>query len=64
MVMALRVTFPLIGGIFQGLIIVLFALLVDYGDHAVSPHRRIGASKNQTHEKLEVNDIAVYYPSK
>ncbi|KXJ18333.1 ammonium transporter Rh type A [Exaiptasia diaphana] len=62
MVLGFRVTFPLLGGIFQMLIIVLFALLVDYGDHAVSPHRRIGEAKNQTQENHKVNDVAIYYP--
>lgn len=64
MVLGFRVSFPLLGGIFQVLIIVLFALLVDYGDHAVSPHRRIGAAKNQTQENLKVNDVSIYYSSK
>lgn len=60
-----KLTFPIVGGLFQVLIIVLFAILADYGDHAVPPHRRIGSSSNVNEtKKLEVNNIGMYYPSK
>uniref|UniRef100_A0A6P8HG80 Ammonium transporter Rh type B-like n=1 Tax=Actinia tenebrosa TaxID=6105 RepID=A0A6P8HG80_ACTTE len=58
-----RLTFPIVGGLFQVLIIVLFALLADYGDHAVPRHRRVGSSSNTNEtKKLEVNNIGMYYP--
>ena len=50
----------------QVLLIILFSVLTDYGEHAIPPHRRKGANgtvSNAT-ETLPVNDVSVFYPSK
>ena len=58
--------FTITGLLFQALLIILFAVLVDYSDHALPSHSRKGASGdvNVTTETLPVNDVSVYYPSK
>jgi len=53
--------------IFQTALIVLFGVLVDYGDHALPPHKRDGLVNN-TYSKTLVdvskNEIAIFYPCK
>lgn len=58
--------FTIAAALFQIILIVLFAILVDYGEHALPPHKRKGADTNTTGSapSLSVNDVAVYYPSK
>ena len=58
--------FTITGLLFQALLIILFSVLVDYSDHALPSYSRKGASGdgNVTAEKLPVNDVSVYYPSK
>ena len=58
--------FSIICGTFQVLLVILFSVLVDYGDHASAPHKRKGSTgaAHNTSEKLAVNDVAAYYPSK
>ena len=58
--------FTIVAGIFQIVLIVLFATLVDYGQHAL-PMKRKDANPNVTGPtdlNLPVNDVAIYYPSK
>lgn len=57
--------FTLTASIFQLLLIVLFAVLVDYSKHALPPHKHEGASgTGQNASNVISNDIAIYYPSK
>ena len=53
-------------GLFQVLLVILFIVLVKYGDHASPPHKRKGATETTPNasETLPVNDISIYYPSK
>ena len=62
----MELKFTITGLLFQALLIILFSVLVDYSDHALPSHSRKGASgyANVTAEKLPVNDVSVYYPSK
>lgn len=56
--------FSLICGIFQVLLVILFSVLVDYGQHASPPHKRKGSggSVQNSSETLAVNDVTIYYP--
>ena len=58
--------FSVAAGIFQIILLICFATLVDYGQHALPPHKRKGANPNITgpNAALAANDVAVYYPSK
>ena len=58
--------FSIICGIFQVLLVILFSVLVDYGQHASPPHKRKGfaGSVVNSSETLAVNDVTVYYSSK
>ena len=58
--------FCIICGLFQLLLVILFAVLADYSDHASPPHKRKGATKTTPNvsDTLPVNDISIYYPSK
>lgn len=58
--------FSIVCGLFQVLLIILFAVLVDYSDHASPPHSRKGSkgAAHNTSETLPVNDVALFYPSK
>lgn len=58
--------FCIVAALFQILIITLYGALVEYGDHALPPHKRKGANQNASasNPSLEVNDVSVYYPSK
>lgn len=58
--------FCIICGLFQLLLVILFAVLADYSDHASPPHKRKGETKTTPNvsETLPVNDISIYYPSK
>jgi hypothetical protein len=55
--------------IFQAALIVLFGILVDYGDHALPPHKRgAGLTLNDSYSKELVtvsrNEISVFYSCK
>lgn len=58
--------FSIICGIFQVLLVILFSVLVDYGQHASPPHKRKGSAGSvvNSSETLAVNDVTVYYSSK
>lgn len=58
--------FCIVAALFQILIIILYGVLVEYGDHALPPHKRKEANQNASasNPSLEVNDVSVYYPSK
>ena len=58
--------FTIACGLFQLLLVVLFSVLTNYGDHASPPHKRKGAPDTSPNvsETLPVNDISVYYPGK
>ena len=58
--------FAIAAALFQIILIVLFGTLVDYGEHALPPHKRKGANTNTSGPApgLPVNDVTVYYPSK
>ena len=68
------VKFTLLLLLFQSVLVVLFMVLTDYGEHSL-PSQRVKVKEkvvgnNTTEievlegEKLEANDITVYYPSK
>jgi len=68
------VKFTLLLLLFQSILVVLFTILTDYGQHSLPPQRVsvqekvVGNNTTQTEvmegEKIEVNDISLYYPSK
>lgn len=68
------VKFTLLLLLFQSILVVLFMILTDYGQHSLPPQRVsvqekvVGNNTTQTEvmegEKIEVNDISLYYPSK
>jgi len=68
------VKFTILLLLFQSILVVLFMVLTDYGDHSLPPQRVsvkekvVGNNTTQTEflegEKLAENDITVYYPSK
>ena len=58
--------FTIVAAIFQVLLIILFATLVDYSDHVLPAHKGKEAIPNETapNPMLPTNDVAVYYASK
>lgn len=68
------VKFTLLVLLFQSVLVVLFMILTDYGEHSLPPQRVSVQTKvfgNNTTEtevlegqKIEANDITLYYPSK
>ncbi|XP_020600999.1 ammonium transporter Rh type A-like isoform X2 [Orbicella faveolata] len=66
------VKFTLLLLLFQSILVVLFTILTDYGQHSLPPQRVsvqekvVGNNTTQTEvmegEKIEVNDISLYYP--
>ena len=65
------VKFSLVCLVFQAILLVLFSVLVDYGQHALPPQSKANSSggKNgnkttRVAEPLPSNDIVIYYPSK
>lgn len=58
--------FSIACGLFQLLLVILFSVLTNYGDHASPPHKRKGATDTSANvsETLPVNDVSIYYPSK
>lgn len=58
--------FSIACGLFQLLLVVLFSVLTNYGDHASPPHKRKSAPDTSPNvsETLPVNDVSVYYASK
>lgn len=58
--------FSIACGLFQLLLVILFSVLTNYGDHASPPHKRQGAADTSPNvsETLSVNDVSIYYPSK
>ena len=58
--------FSIACGLFQLLLVILFSVLTNYGDHASPPHKRKGATETSPNvsETLPVNDVSIYYPSK
>lgn len=66
--------FTLLLLLFQAVLVVLFMILTDYGEHSLPPQRVsvqekvVGNNTTETEvlegQKIEANDITVYYPSK
>lgn len=53
--------------IFQTVLIILFGVLVDYGDHALPPHKRDGLVNDEYTKALvdvSKNEISVFYSCK
>lgn len=63
--MAFRPTFQIVALVFQSILIVLFGVLVKYGDDAVPQHIREGTSVEKSLYKIPPsNSLTVYYSSK
>ena len=68
------VKFTILLLLFQSILVVLFMILTDYGDHSLPPQsvsvqeKVIGNNTTQTlvmtGKEIAVNDITLYYPSK
>ena len=68
------VKFTLLLLLFQSILVVLFMVLTDYGEHALPPQsvnvqeKPVGNNTTQTTvmtgKEVAVNDITLYYPSK
>lgn len=58
--------FSIVCAILQLLLVILFAVLTDYGDNAIPYHKRVGKGPNATAKAAEptVNGVQVYYGSK
>lgn len=57
-------TFNVVALVFQAILIVLFGVLVRYGDHAVPPHIREGTQLNSYAKLPSPNNVQINYSSK